>query len=134
VTRSTPCADRGQAAVELAVALPLVCLLVAGVLQVAVVARHQLAVQAAARNGARAAGAAASGARAPAAALATTSLRPLEVGAAEAGAMVTVTVTYVDPTDVPLIGTFLPAVTLRASVAMVVEPPGAPPGDPRGGR
>ena len=45
--------DGGQATVELALGLPLVCLLAAGVLQVGLVARHQLAVQEAARRGAR---------------------------------------------------------------------------------
>ena len=36
--------DRGQATVELALGLPLVCVMLLGVLQVALVVRHQLAV------------------------------------------------------------------------------------------
>ena len=47
--------QRGQATVELALALPLVCLLLLAVLQVAVVARDRLAVEHAARAAARAA-------------------------------------------------------------------------------
>ena len=40
--------DRGQATVELALAMPLLCTLLLGVVQVAVVARDRLAVQLAA--------------------------------------------------------------------------------------
>ena len=50
-----PRRDRGQATVELALALPLLCVLLLAVVQVAVVARDQLAVQLAAREAARAA-------------------------------------------------------------------------------
>lgn len=38
-------------------------------------------------------------------------------------AVVAATVRYVDPTDVPLIGLFIPAIELRATVTMAVEPP-----------
>ena len=48
-------ADRGQATVELALALPMVCLLLLAMVQVAVIGRDQLAVQLAAREAARAA-------------------------------------------------------------------------------
>lgn len=117
--------DRGQAAVELALALPLLCLLAAGLLQVALVARHQLAVQEAARRGARAAAvAAAPAAAAQQAAAAAVGIAPLVVTAAPgAGGTVTVTVRYVDRTDAPLIGWLLPDLTLTASATMVVEPP-----------
>jgi len=115
--------DRGQATVELALGLPLVCLMLLGVLQVALVVRHQLAVHAAARDGARAAAASADPGAAGAAALATTGLRPLTVTTSEHHGRVTVTVTYVDHTDAPLIGALLPDVTLTAEVTMVIEPP-----------
>lgn len=45
-------ADRGQATVELALALPMVCLLLLAMVQVAVIGRDQLAVQLAAREAA----------------------------------------------------------------------------------
>ncbi len=114
--------DRGQATVELALGLPLVCLMLLGVLQVALVVRHQLAY-AAARDGACAAAASADPGAAGAAALATTGLRPLTVTTSEHHGRVTVTVTYVDHTDAPLIGALLPDVTLTAEVTMVIEPP-----------
>ena len=47
--------DAGQAAVELALLLPVVVVLVLGVLQVALVGRDQLALELAAREAARAA-------------------------------------------------------------------------------
>lgn len=121
--RRAAAGDTGQSTVELALALPLVCLMLLGVLQVALVVRSQLAVQAAARNGARAAAAAATPDAAAAAAHASTSIRPLEVDVAVSARRVTVTVRYTEPTDVPLVGWLLPTVRLRAAVTMPVEPP-----------
>ncbi len=46
---------RGQAAVELALTMPIVVIFVLGVFQVALVARDQLAIELAAREAARAA-------------------------------------------------------------------------------
>lgn len=116
--------DRGQSTVELALALPLVCLLLCGIVQVAVVGRDQLAVQLAAREAARAAAVSADATGAgTAAALRAVALRPLVVSVREANGIVTATVRYTDRTDVPLIGAFLPDVTLSASVSMQVEPP-----------
>jgi hypothetical protein len=37
--------------------------------------------------------------------------------------MVTATVRYTDPTDVPLVGALLPDLDVVASVTMAVEPP-----------
>lgn len=122
-TRHPTRGDRGQSTVELALALPLLCVLLLGVVQVGLVVRHQLAVQAAARNGARAAAAAASTGAATSAALASTPLRPLDVDIVDDGSTVTVTVRYVDHTDVPLVGLFIPAVTVSASATMTLEPP-----------
>ncbi len=116
--------DRGQATVELALVLPLICLLLCAIVQVAVIGRDQLAVQLAAREAARAAAVAADPATAAtAAAHRAIALRPLAVGVREANGMVTATVRYTDGTDVPLIGTLLPAVTFTATVTMQVEPP-----------
>lgn len=116
--------DRGQATVEFALVLPFACLLLTGFVQVAVVVRDQLAVQAAAREAARAASVAADGAGAAAdAAQRAIELRPLDVSLTEAGGIVTATVSHVNHTEVPLIGALLPDVTLDASVSMAVEPP-----------
>jgi len=116
--------DRGQAAVELALALPLVVMLLAGLVQLVVVARDQLAVEVAARDGARAAAvAAAPAAAADRAAHTAIALRPISVATSVGGDTVTVTVTYVNPTDAPLIGRVVGDVELRASVTMAREPP-----------
>lgn len=151
--------DRGQAAVELALVLPLVCALLMGVVQVGLVIRSQLAVQVAARAAARAAAISAdASAAAVDGAHGAVRLRPLavevELATLRAGggsdgldersnarrdddtsttaanglgaariAVVVATVRYVDPTDVPLIGLFIPAIELRATVTMAVEPP-----------
>ncbi len=115
--------DRGQATVELALAMPLLCTLLLGVVQVAVVARDRLAVQLAAREAARVAAASDDHDRAAAAARSAIALAPLAVTIDEQGGTVRVTVVYVDPTDVPLIGLLLPDVTVQATVSMAVEPP-----------
>jgi hypothetical protein len=92
--------------------------------QVAVVIRDQLAVQAAARDGARAASAAADGASAARrAAHSAVALRPLAVATTETSRLVTVTVRYVHHTTVPIVGRFLPDVTLTAATTMLLEPP-----------
>ena len=109
---------------ELALALPLVCLLLCGIAQVAIIGRDQLAVQLAAREAARAAAVSSDAEGAgTAAALRAVSLRPLSVVISESNGLVTATVRYLDHTDVPLVGVVLPDVTLSASVTMQVEPP-----------
>ncbi len=115
--------DRGQATVELALALPLVCLLLFGIVQVAVIGRDQLAVQLAAREAARAAAASADLGTGSAAAHRAVALRPLDVEISESSGTVTATVRYTDHTDVPLIGALLPDVVLTATVTMAIEPP-----------
>jgi len=115
--------DRGQATVELALALPLVCLLLFGIVQVAVLGRDQLAVQLAAREAARAAAVAADAADAGnAAAHRAVALRPLTVEISESGGTVTATVRYTEHTDVPLIGALLPDIVITATVTMAIEP------------
>ena len=70
----------GQAAVELALALPVVVVLLLGMLQVALVGRDQLAVELAAREAARAAAVSADpGSAARLAVDRVTTLRPLGV-------------------------------------------------------
>lgn len=121
---SAPARDRGQASVEFALALPLVVVVVLGIVQLVVVARDQLAVEVAAREGARAAAVAGSpAAAAERAASAAISLRPLGVRTSASGGDVTVTVTATNRTDVPIIGAVIGDIEVSASVTMAREPP-----------
>jgi len=113
-------ADGGQATVELALATPVLCLLLLGIVQLVVVVRDQLAVVDAARVGARAAAVAADPAGAAAG---VTTLDGAQVSTAVQGQFVTVTVTATSPTDVPLIGNLLPDVEVTGRATMLLEPP-----------
>ena len=114
----------GQAAVELAMAMPLVVVLVLGVLQVALVGRDRLAIELAAREAARAASVSADPAgAATAAASRVTALHPLDVAVAVGGDVVRVTVRYVNPTDVAIIGAVIGDATITATAVMALEPP-----------
>lgn len=107
--------ERGQASVELALALPFVVLLLLLVVQVLLVARAQAAVDQAAREAGRVAAVGGDRAAAGRAALegglppARTSTR---VGEA-AGGSVTVVVRLEVPTDVPVVGVLVPDVVLE---------------------
>ncbi len=116
--------DCGQATVEFAIALPLVIVLLLGVIQVVLIARDQIALELAARDGARAAsvaadptGAAERGARE------ATGLRPIRVSTVTGAKRVTVTVVHTNPTAVPIIGIVIGDVELSASVTLAREPP-----------
>lgn len=118
--------DRGQAAVELALVLPLVAALALALLQVALVVRDQVLVVHAAREGARAAAVGDDPEAARAAALAGASLIPDRVvveasGRGGAGSRVRVLVRYVSVTDLPLVGPLLGDVELSGSASMRVE-------------
>jgi Flp pilus assembly protein TadG len=111
---------RGQATVELVLVLPLLVTLLLAVVQVAMVARTHVLVSGAARDAARAAAVDGDVASARAAALEGSGLDPdrLEVVVAFDRQLVRATVTYRDPTAVPLVGTLVGDVTVSASVAM----------------
>jgi len=115
---------RGQAAVELALGLPLVFIALLAVVQVVLVARDQIAVLHAAREGARAAavdrdvGAAGVAARE---ALGL-DLGRVSVDATRAGDRVRVVVHYRSATDVPLVGSLLGDIDLSGSATMRAEP------------
>jgi hypothetical protein len=101
-----------------------VLLFVLGALQVALVARDQLAIEYAAREAARAASVSADPAGAASAAVRrATTLAPVAVSVNAGGDLVRVTVRYVNRTDLPLVGTALGDVTLMATAAMTWEPP-----------
>ena len=128
--RAWPRGDEGQAAVELALALPIVVLLVLAVVQVVLVGRDQVAVVDAAREGARAASRAsgtgadpvAAGSQAARAAAGGLEAPRLSVAVALGPVNVTVTVSYRSPTDVPFAGRLLPDIDLHATVVMRREP------------
>jgi hypothetical protein len=98
--------------------------LVLGLVQVALVARDQLAIELAAREGARAAAVSAAPASAARAAVdRTVTIAPVTVDVTVGPSTVTVTVGYVNRTDVPVIGGAIGDVDLSASVTMALEPP-----------
>lgn len=115
--------ERGQAAVELAMTLPIVVMFVLAVFQVALVVRDQLALELAAREAARAASVSAD----PAGAAATAARRvvdlPVSVDVSVAGDVVRVRISYTNPTDVAMIGHAIGDITLDATAAMAFEPP-----------
>jgi hypothetical protein len=122
--------DEGQAAVELALVLPLVVLLLLIVVQVTLVARDQILVVHAARAGARAAavGETAGGVRAAVLESAGPGgLKPdrltAETSHIGGSDIVIVHVRYRPSTDVALVGALLPDVELRAKAAMRAETP-----------
>jgi Flp pilus assembly protein TadG len=126
VSRSRRGPDRGQSTVELALALPVVVLLLLVVLQVALVARDVVLVAHAAREGARAAAIDPDPDAAREAAEAAGGLDPdrMEVEVADrggAGSRVRVLVRYRVRTDVPLVGRFLGDRIAMTGVTMRVE-------------
>jgi len=94
-----------------------------GVVQLAVVVRDQLAVQLAAREAARAAAVSADGGAGIAAGQRAITLRPLDVRVERSGSSVSVTASFVDHTDVPVIGALLPDVRVSSTATMQWEPP-----------
>jgi Flp pilus assembly protein TadG len=121
---SSESGDRGQAAVELALCLPLLFMFLLGLVQLVLIARDQLPVQLAAREAARAAAVTdSSNASAQRAATGAIALRPLTVVTRLSPDTVTVTVTHLTHTDVPLIGALLPDIAVTAEATMALEPP-----------
>ncbi len=114
--------DNGQAAVEFAVALPMIVLVMLAIAQIGVSIRNEIAVELAAREGARAASVSASTGSAATAARAAVDL-PMTVSVTTTATTVSVTVTYVDPTDIALIGRAISPVTHQATATMAIEPP-----------
>jgi Flp pilus assembly protein TadG len=123
--------DDGQAAVELALALPLVAVFLLGAVQVVAVARDEIAVVHAARELARAA--AVAGDSPPNGMSTVTGITDLDaarlaVSLSSSSGRVRAEVRYRSPTDVPIVGAFLPDVTVVGTATMALEPTaGAPP-------
>ena len=124
-----PGRSRGQATVELVFALPVVVLLALVVVQVAVVARRGVLLAHAAREGARAAAVepditnAIAAGRAAAMAASTLDASRLQVEVAVGARDVVVTVRFVDPTDVALVGPLVGPVRLQERATMRREDP-----------
>jgi hypothetical protein len=116
--------DAGQATVEVALAVPLLVVVMLFGVQIALVIRDQIATIAAAREAARAVVVAdgkpgvADGAVAR-----TVALNPSRrsVNVSINGGLVTATVTYRSPTDLPLVGIFIPDITVHGSATMALE-------------
>ena len=111
---------------EVALALPVVVLALLLVIQVALVARAQVVVTNAAREGARAAAVDPDSGAALAAVRAASDLDPSRLTVhvsprGEIGSNVTVTVSYRVPTEVALVGPLVGEPTLEAAVTMRVE-------------
>lgn len=118
--------EQGQAAVELALALPLLAFLALALLQVALLVRDQVLLTHAAREAAREAAVSGEPAMVRRAALDGARLHDdrLEVtvrGRGQPGSRVTVSLRYAAPTEVPLLGPLLADVDLGAKAAMRVE-------------
>jgi TadE-like protein len=118
--------SEGQAAVELALALPLVALLLLAVVQMGFLVRDQVLVVHAAREGVRQAAVdpsadairrAASGSSGLAGGRMSVSVS----GRGAPGSHVRVTVIYRAPTDVPLVGAALGDIEMHAAATMRVE-------------
>lgn len=119
-------ASRGQATVELALLLPVVLTLVLGVVQVGLVVRAQIQVVHAAREAARVVAVTgdpslAADAAARAGGLDPARLRVTVEGHPVSGSVAAVTVVYVAPTDVAIVGPAVGDVTVTARVAMLIE-------------
>lgn len=116
-------ADSGQATVEFALALPVVVVVMLAIAQVGVTVRNEIAVELAAREGARAAAVAADSAGAAADAAQAATRLPIDVDTSVGSDSVRVTVTYVDPTDLAIIGGLIGPTTHTATATMALEPP-----------
>ena len=118
--------DEGQAAVELALVLPLVVALLLAVVQVGLIVRDQVLIVHAAREAAREAAVDPDPAAARRVAVDGTGLRASRVrvtvtGRGAPGSRVRVEVRYRAATDVPLVGAALGEVTVTGAVTMRVE-------------
>lgn len=115
--------ERGQAATEVALTLPLVALLLLAVVQAGLVVHGHVLVVHAAREAAREAAVSTDAGAARRGALAAAKLEPdrVEVRLVRRQSRVAVDVRYRVATNVPLIGAMLPDVEVRAAATMRAE-------------
>ena len=109
---------------EVALAFPLIALMLLALVQITLVVRDQIAVVHAAREAARAAAVTNGGpSDGVAAGRAATALDPSRLTVqVSKGAQVTAVVRYRSPTEVPLVGRLIGDVTVQASATMRAEP------------
>ena len=117
---------RGQASVELALALPLIAVLLLGLVQVGLIVRDQVLVVHAAREAVREAAVTGDPAAPVREGLRASSLKRTRLtvdisGRRERGSRITASVTYMAATEVPLVGVLVPDVRLRSVATMRVE-------------
>ncbi len=115
----------GQATVESALLLPFVALLLLAVVQVGLVVRSRVLVTHAAREGARAAavGGSDSDVRRAVEVAGDLPIHRLDVTVSRSDGVATVTVTFSDPTDVPLVGSMVGDAEMQAVARMRLEAP-----------
>jgi Flp pilus assembly protein TadG len=118
--------SRGQATVELALVLPVIVMLILAVVQVGVVVRDRLLLAHVAREAARAAAVDPELAAASTAAREASGLDPDRLGvdlgvSRSSGDRLTVSVSYLASTDVPVVGLLVPDVRLDTEVTIRVE-------------
>jgi len=116
-----PATPHGQASVELGLVFPLLVLFVMVIVQFGMVAHQQLALWQVAREAARAASVSMQPQIAADAVLDAIAPRGTTVVVSRDDGVTTVLVTYVDSTDLALLGFVIPDVTLRARVSMASE-------------
>lgn len=115
--------SRGQATVEAAILLPFIALILLAIVQIGLVVRSRILVTHAAREGARAAAVGGSDdeVRAAVAIAGNLPIQRLEVEVRRVGDTASVTVTYRDPTDVPLVGALVGDAEMVAVARMRIE-------------
>lgn len=118
--------DRGQAAVETALVLPLIMAVALALVQVGLLVRDHVLVVHAAREAARAAAVDPTTEAATAAAFAATDLDTERLvvktqGSRTTGGLLQVTVRFQTEPSVPLVGRLFPAVTIQEALTVRVE-------------
>lgn len=118
--------DRGQAAVETAMVLPLIMAVALALVQVGLLVRDHVLVVHAAREAARAAAVNPTTEAATSAALAATNLDPNRMlvqtdGGRTTGGLLRVTVSFRAEPSVPLVGRLFPSVTIQEALTVRVE-------------
>ena len=118
--------DRGQAAVETALVLPLLLAVVLALVQVGLLVRDHILVVHAAREAARAAAVDPTVETATVAATAATELDPARLhvdiaGSRSAGSRLRIAVSYRPKLEVPVVGRLFPAVSIREELTVRVE-------------